>query len=86
VADEQWYEATTTAQNERKYRVLAASEEQARARLRIHFKDPALLREGVIAEHDDTTDTTPRKITAIKTLPQQAKTQESAASTAGARG
>lgn len=56
----------TTAQVERTYTVQADNEEQARARLRTHFKDPMLLREGIVKElTDKQTDSTPQRIKAI---------------------
>lgn len=64
--NEKTYVAVATAQNEKKYSVVAADEDQARARLRIHFKDAALLRDGIVTEIDGTHDTTPRRITDIK--------------------
>jgi hypothetical protein len=57
---------TTTAQVERTYVVQAPTEEKARDRLRTHFKDPELLREGVVTEKPEKqTDTTPQRIKAI---------------------
>lgn len=60
------HELTTTAQVERTYTVEADTETQARDRLRTHFKDPGLLREGIVAEQaDKQTDATPQRIKAI---------------------
>lgn len=57
---------TTTAQVERTYTVQADSEEQARDRLRTHFKDPSMLREGIVTEAaDKQSDSTPQRIKAI---------------------
>lgn len=44
------FEIVTTAQVERIYHVEAKDEEQAKARLKVHLKDPETLREGIVAE------------------------------------
>lgn len=59
---EQTYRITTTAQTERTYDVVAADEEQARNRVRVHIKDADLLREGLVTQLPELLDTTSQKI------------------------
>lgn len=81
------FELATTAQVRRVYTVGADNEAQARERLRQHFKDPAMLREGIVAEvPEKQMDSTPQRIVAIDgravkdavpTVPRVAAGQES---------
>lgn len=63
---EKTHELVTTAQVERTYTVLADTEEQARDRLRTHFKDAGMLREGIVTEQNDKQlDSSAQRIKAI---------------------
>lgn len=73
------FELTTTAQVKRSYTVEADDDDQARKRLRTHFNDPGMLREGLVTElPDKQSDTTTQRIIEINgkpvkdTVPEQA--------------
>jgi hypothetical protein len=77
------FEITTTAQYERVYTVQAKDEDQAKARLKVHLKDPETLREGIVTEQADRQkDTTTRQMTDTKKVSKPRAVPAAAASDA----
>lgn len=69
------FSVSTTETVSRTYTVMAESDKQARARLRLHFDDPTMLRDGIVGQSVKE-ELKHRRVVGASANPPQAAAQE----------